>query len=373
MIGGIVEIAEEGRQLSIYRGFLKVSHEGKELGRVPLDDITALILVGRQSTISRNVLCELAERKAIVIACGTNYHPVSLTWPMDAHGELSRVLYAQINATKPHRSRLWQTIVKAKIRNQMQAVDMASPNHARLKDFAFLIKKVKSGDSDNREAVAARLYWTTLMGKDFKRDKDSVGLNALLNYGYSILRAATARAVCGAGLHPALGIHHRSSRNTFALVDDLMEPFRPVVDLKSKELALAGHTDVSTECKRQLASILQMDLLTERGASPLINCVQYLAVSLAQALDTKSHSLSIPGIRNHLLDLGFDMAQFSVYFRMINGFDAARSLESKIQCHLPASGKINVLTITDKQYERMQTYVGRDYEPAKKQEQLQLF
>lgn len=294
MIGGIVEIAEDNRRLSVSRGFLVVSDvDGTQLGKVPLDDITGLILSARQCSLSRNIMVELAERKAVAVICGDSYHPVSLLWPFDAHHRGAAILRLQIDATLPLQKRLWQQIVKAKIQAQMNALD----DDLVVANIRPLMGQVKSGDSDNREAQAARLYWPAMMQKDFRRDRFQGGINSLLNYGYAILRAATARAVCGAGLHPALGLHHKTDVNAFALVDDLMEPFRPLVDLYVKDLIEVGAEAVTPESKRKLVSILQHDLLSDRGVSPLINCLSRMAQSLVRCLETGQVDLEIAEVK----------------------------------------------------------------------------
>lgn len=297
MIGGIVEVAESGRHLSVYRGFMRVKEDGAELGRAPLDDISALILSGPQISLSKNLLVELAERKAVVVTCGRNWHPVSLTLPFDAHHQSAGVLHDQIAASTPLKKRLWQILVRAKIDNQRSILERHHPGHPKSNELAVLSRRVKSGDPENMEAQAARHYWTALMGENFRRDRFAEDANSYLNYGYTVLRAATARAVCAAGLHPSLGLHHGSRINAFALVDDLMEPFRPMVDSIAYELSKeAGdpHASLTPDNKRRLAAILQQDMLTEKGASPLINCLGRLAQSLTAALAEKDASLELP-------------------------------------------------------------------------------
>ena len=294
MIGGIVEVAEDDRRLSVYRGFLKVSDNKEEIGRVPLDDITALILSARQATLSRNLMFELAERKAIIVVCGSNYHPISLTWPFDAHYETAGTLHDQINASKPVKKRLWQEIVKAKINNQMAILDMVKPGHDKLKDMAVCIKQLKSGDPENREAQAARHYWPALMGNSFRRNRTGDKPNNFLNYGYAILRAAAARAVCAAGLNPALGLHHHSRINSFALVDDLMEPFRPMVDMTAFNMNKQGMQELDPSSKKAMAAVLQQDMMSEKGASPVINCMQRTAQALVSSFQTGDTKLKIP-------------------------------------------------------------------------------
>jgi len=296
VIGGLVEIAESGRHASVHRGFLKVSEDGRELGRVPLDDITALILSGPQITLSKTLLVELAERKAIVVTCGKNWHPVSLTLPFGTHYETAGVLHDQIEASEPLRKRLWQRIVQNKIANQKTALGHHASESTAMAELEVIRKRVKSGDPNNMEAQAARHYWPALMGKDFRRDRDAEGSNAFLNYGYTVLRAATARAVCASGLHPAIGLHHGSRVNAFALVDDLMEPFRPMVDLIAKEL-LETSKSVGVLEKRALAAVLQADMESENGLSPLNNCLVRLAQSLTASLAVRKPDLAIASIR----------------------------------------------------------------------------
>ena len=298
MIGGIVEIADAGRHLSIHRGFLKVTEDRQELGRVPLDDITALILSGPQITLSKQVIVELSERKSVIVTCGRNWHPLSFNLPVAAHFEAAGILHDQIAASEPLKKRLWQNVVRAKIDNQAAVLRWHAPDHDKLRDLLALSKAVKSGDPDNREAVAARQYWQALMGEKFRRDRFAEDGNVYLNYGYTVLRAATARAVCAAGLHPALGVHHKSRGNTFALIDDLMEPFRPLVDsIACYMIGEGGTGDLTPDAKRRLVAVLQQDLISEAGVSPLINSLGRMAQSLAQSLAEKKDRLVLPELR----------------------------------------------------------------------------
>jgi CRISP-associated protein Cas1 len=299
MIGGIVEVAEAGRHLSIYRGFLKITADGGTLGQVPLDDITALILSGPQITLSKHVMVALAERRAVVIVCGQNWHPLSFTLPFGVHFEAAGVLRDQINAGEPLKKRLWQRLVRAKIGNQAVILAKHAPKHDKLSELVVLQRRVKSGDPENMEAQAARHYWPALMAAGFRRDRAALDANSYLNYGYTILRAATARAVCGVGLNPALGLHHGSRVNAFALVDDLMEPFRPLVDIIARDFAEVDDGQMAIldpDKKRRLAAVLQQDLIAEAGASPLINCLGRLAQSLAASLAAKKDQLDLAQI-----------------------------------------------------------------------------
>ena len=155
-------------------------------------------------------------------------------------------------------------------------------------------RRVRSGDPDNVEAQAARMYWPRLFGDSFRRERFGPMPNPQLNYGYTVLRAATARAVVSAGLHPSLGIHHKNRYDSMCLVDDLMEPFRPLVDFTVAGLVSHQREDMSIEVRRDLAAVLAMDMATERGTTPLETCIERAAQSLAQSFETGKPELTLP-------------------------------------------------------------------------------
>ncbi|KAA0579781.1 type II CRISPR-associated endonuclease Cas1 [Azospirillum sp. B21] len=291
MTGRIVEIAEDGRHLSLSRGFLVVEGQGREIGRVPLDDIGAVVANAHGLTYSNNLLLALAERGVVVVLCGPNHVPAAFLWPVDGHHVQAQRMRAQLNVSVPQTKRLWQLLVRAKVRQQGAVLEArGAPAGA----FEALARKVRSGDPDNIEAQAARRYWPLLFGNDFRRDSDADGMNGLLNYGYAILRSTVARAVMGAGLHPTLGLFHRNRANPLCLVDDLMEPFRPFVDLAVARLADAGHEAVTPDTKRFLALVPSLDLPTAEGTTPLSTVVMRAATSLAQAYEKGEAVLDLP-------------------------------------------------------------------------------
>src|SRR5690606_25352976 len=185
MIGRVVEIAEDGRHLSLHRGFLVVEAGGAELGRVPLDDIAVVVANAHGITYSNNLLIALAERGASVVLCGANHHPAAWLWPFEGHHAQTARMIAQLGARRPLAKRLWQIVVQAKI-GQQRAVLQALGRPAG--GFLLLARQVRSGDPENIEARAARRYWRLLFGDDFRRDRAEPGVNALLNYGYTVLR-----------------------------------------------------------------------------------------------------------------------------------------------------------------------------------------
>jgi CRISPR-associated protein Cas1 len=294
MIGRIVEVADDRRHLFVHRGFMVVRDtegERKELGQIPLDDIAAVIAHAHGLSYTNNLLVALTERGAPFVLCAANHNAVGMLLPIDGNFEQARRIDAQIAASQPTHKRLWAAIVRAKLQQQAAALEAVGAPPAPL---AALVRKVKSGDPDNLEAQGARRYWSLLFPDGFKRDQNAAGINALLNYGYTVLRAATARAVIAAGLHPSIALHHSNAGNAMRLVDDLMEPFRPIIDLKVWQLKHHGQEEVAPETKRALVHSLYEDMQTDAGATPVMVCAQKLAVSLAQVYLGQRNKLDLP-------------------------------------------------------------------------------
>jgi CRISPR-associated protein Cas1 len=291
MIGRIVEVAQDHRHLSAHRGFMLITEGMIEIGQIPLDDIAAVIGNAHGLTYTNNLLVALAERNAAFVLCGANHNPVGMIWPVEGNYTQAGRMDAQLAAGKPTQKRLWQAIIKAKLANQAAVLEARGKPHVPL---AALIGKVRSGDPDNIEAQAARRYWGLLFGPDFRRDREAGGINSLLNYGYMVLRAATARAVMAAGLHPTLGLHHANAQNPMRLVDDLMEPFRPLIDYTVADLAEADYREVSPDAKRALVNVLYADLPGSQGVTPIMGWLSRLAVSLAQHFQGEREGLDLP-------------------------------------------------------------------------------
>jgi CRISPR-associated protein Cas1 len=294
MIGRIVEVADDRRHLFLHRGFMVVQDtegERKELGQVPLDDIAAVIANAHGLSYTNNLLVALAERGAPFVLCAANHNAVGMLLPIDGNFEQAKRIEAQIAASLPTHKRLWATVVRSKLEQQAAALEATGRPPAPL---MALVAKVKSGDPENIEAQGARRYWSLLFGDGFRRDQNAGGLNALLNYGYTVLRATTARAIVAAGLHPSIGLHHSHDNNAMRLVDDVMEPFRPMIDLKVWQLKRNGEELVLPETKRALVRTMYDDMQTANGATPVMVCVQKLATSLAQVYLGEREKLDLP-------------------------------------------------------------------------------
>lgn len=300
----IVDISTDGRHLAAYRGFMIVSEQRQEVGRIPLDDIAAVIVHAHGVTWSTNLAVALAERGAPLVLCGPNHAPVGVFLPLDGHHGQNARMRAQWDAGKPLAKQLWSRVVTSKIRWQAAVLEATGRERAALD---MLLRRVRSGDPDNIEAQAARRYWPLLMGTEFRRDREAPDINGLLNYGYTVMRSLVARSVVAAGLHPSIGIHHANRGNAFALADDLVEPFRPLVDLLAVKLAEKGLSDVGPETKRAVAGLIALDLPGPDGVTTVSMAAQRLAQSLARAFETGEASalvLPVPPSAIELAGLG---------------------------------------------------------------------
>ena len=280
MLGQIIEINSNGKHLSKHRGHLQVSENGVVLGTVSFDTVLGIVITGHGCTHSSNLIAECANRGIPFVICGNNYNPVAYMMPVDGHHQQSMRMRHQLSASSVLKKQLWKSVVQSKITNQARALEMCKRDgYLVLQDFAI---KVKTGDKNNMEAQSAARYWRYLMGDNFRRDSSAGGVNAMLNYGYAIIRSMVARAVCGAGLHPTLGIHHIGGGNPMCLVDDLMEPFRPIVDCVVYSLWQQGNSEINTEVKKVLSNLTVLDMPSNKGVSPLFKVCSNYAVAVAK-------------------------------------------------------------------------------------------
>jgi CRISPR-associated protein Cas1 len=294
MIRRALEVTGTGRHLRKERGFLIVSAEQVELARLPLDDLEVVMFAGHGMTCTGELLNTLAERCIPLVVCDQRFVPCSVLWPVESHTLQSGRIRAQAAATAPMRKRLWQQLVRAKILSQAEALLLCK--RVRCERLERLAREVASGDTANTEGQAARLYWPLLFGSDFLRERDAPGVNALLNYGYTVLRSAVARAVMLAGLHPAFALHHHNQYDTMPLVDDLIEPFRAVVDVLVFDLACEaeGHPELTPAAKQRLASVTTVDMLYDGISSPVSECLLRMTRSLTETYEGERRKLLLP-------------------------------------------------------------------------------
>lgn len=264
----------------------------KRENTIPIEDIGFVVIENQESYISMPTLSKLVDNNVSVIFCDEKHMPKSMLLNLDSHHIQQELFRNQINASEPLKKQLWQQTIKAKIENQSKHLKLIGKNKTPLDYYA---SKVLSGDIDNREGVAAAYYWKHLFEFDFKRERYGNFPNLFLNYGYIVLRAAVARALSGSGLLTTLGIHHHNKYNAFCLADDIMEPFRPLVDAKVIEIMQNyDEQDLITPIKAELLKVLTDTVYFEDKKSPLMVGLTTTVSSLQQCFMGKTRKIIYP-------------------------------------------------------------------------------
>jgi len=278
-----------------------IKKETEEETSQPIEDLGFLVLDHPQITVSYTAIQKLAENNVAIIYCDSKHLPASMLLPLHSHSIQNERFRHQIKASEPLKKQLWKQTIEIKIKNQARLLEKYGGNANHLRRLAG---EVKSGDTKNREGLAARYYWDHLFEpylEFFKRERFGESPNNLLNYGYAILRAATARALVGSGLLPTLGIHHHNKYNAFCLADDIMEPFRPFLDEIVLEMVMGMSClpeDLTTKHKARLLQIVVEDTRLKGSLSPLMVALSKTAASLAQCFEGIRKQLVYPEIVN---------------------------------------------------------------------------
>ena len=285
MIKRTIDISRPG-YLYVQHQQLCVDRDDETVARVPVEDLGILILAHPAIVVTQAVITLCQQHNVVVVFCDGKHLPISVALPLwEGHSLHTKILRSQISMTEPTRKRLWREIVQEKITQQIVTLEKAGVGATGLRR---LRNSVKSGDSSNCEAQAARQYWPALMGETFRRDNETGGANSLLNYGYAVVRAMIARAIVGTGLHPALGLHHSNQYNGLCLADDLMEPLRPWVDWEVFKMTRRDPTpEVNKTSKQALLGLLASDARLGQRVMPLMVASHSMAAGLKAAMNEK--------------------------------------------------------------------------------------
>ncbi len=263
---------------------------------VPIEDIGFLVIDNSETYLSIPAINLLTENNTAIIICSTNHLPNGMFLNLNSHHIQQEIFKNQIEASVPLKKQLWQHTIVEKITNQGILLEKITGNK---NSFPFLATKVASGDTTNMEGVAASQYWKAFFETEFKRERFGDYPNNFLNYGYAILRAATARALSGSGLLNTLGIHHKSKYNAFALADDIMEPFRPIVDEAVYTIMQNfEEQELDTAIKAELLQILTRTVYFKDEKSPLMVALQKTASSLQQCYTGDRKKIKYPKLWN---------------------------------------------------------------------------
>ncbi|MFC3096245.1 type II CRISPR-associated endonuclease Cas1 [Alteraurantiacibacter palmitatis] len=303
MLKKTIEIATPGTRLSVAHRQLVIDRPEQPRASVPIEDLGVLVVDDARASYTQAVFIECLAAGATIMVTGRDHLPAGMMLPMEGHHVLTERHRAQAQASAPLSKRLWQALVAAKLRQQGRLLTLTQGEDWGL---AAMADRVRSGDPENLEAQGAQRYWPKLFGRDFRRDREAEGINALLNYGYAVIRAACARALVASGLIPSLGVWHRNRSNPFCLADDLLEPWRPIVDWKVHGIVSGGDDEPSLAdraTRAALLSIFNETVLVGGRQWPVLLGIGQSAASLAKALTQNDRAaLIVP--ESLPLDLG---------------------------------------------------------------------
>jgi CRISPR-associated protein Cas1 len=302
MIKKIIEISQAKTHLAIRYGQLMIKSDGAEERSIPCEDIGVLLVDHSGVTYTHSVFTELLRYGAAIVLCGGNHQPSGMLLPIESNTLQAERFAQQVKAKEPVKKKLWQQIVRAKIKHQAKIVGKDSEIYRTL---MALREQVRSGDPDNIEAQASRKFWPVFISTmdstssprvDFKRDIDGPPPNNLLNYGYMVMRAAVARALCSAGLLPCLGIHHHNRYNAFCLADDVMEPFRGFIESKVKQICEIQTVidELTQPIKAQLLEVLYQEVTIGKISGPLMVGLHRTAASLQRCFAGEQKEMELP-------------------------------------------------------------------------------
>lgn len=307
MIKRTIEISQQPAHLAVRLDQLLIQPHDQPVeagSSIPCEDIGMVLVDNPRTTYSHSALAKLIEFGGVLVVCGRDHLPAGVLLPLAEHSQVVWRIRDQLSISKPLKKQLWKQIVQAKVRAQAANLSTDSPQHGRL---LALAREVRSGDPTNVEAQAAKIYWSGWLAphgnagaaneqQRFRRDPNGTDpLNSMLNYGYAVLRAAVARAIVAAGLLPVLGLHHHQRSNAFCLADDLLEPLRPIVDQRVRQLYLDhGRRELNQPTKAGLLEVLTQRVRMGHEKGPLMVALHRMMASLVHCYQGSAKRLAIP-------------------------------------------------------------------------------
>lgn len=288
-LGWRVVTVKQGDSIRLQLSNLVVE-KNNDVFRIPLDDINMLILEGN-TTLTTNVLSALTDNKIVVVVCDKKYMPRTMILDYGGYHHCAKRARDQLSWATTLQLEVWREIVSQKITNQIKYAVLENAPTDRIEKMIKLADTMELGDKNNREGMVAKVYFNTLYGMEFTRDNEDYLINAAMNYGYAVLRAAVARAVVAQGLLPVCGIFHKNEYNAFNLVDDLMEPFRPLMDCWLNRNVLVNQEYLTYEIRLKIISFLTQPILSFGKVSDVNKVIDKFVISFVSAMNNKDVGL----------------------------------------------------------------------------------
>ena len=293
-----VILIENEVEIKVKLNNLIVTKNGEDLW-IPLDDISMIVMDNLSSMLSTRLLCQLSEQGIALMICNQEHLPTGYYSSYDNHSRASKVIGYQIDKDEQYYGQLWERIVEVKILNQAKAYFLMTKDEDGAKQIAEYASQVVEHDKTNREAHAAKVYFNLLMGTSFSRGNENILLNSGLDYGYAIIRGYIARACVGYGLNTQLGIHHKNEYNRFNLVDDLMEPLRPFVDMIAYKM-MKDSLYFTPEHRRNLVNILNMKIKYRNKNMYICNMIENYVEQFASLIMERNELFMFPDINEFI-------------------------------------------------------------------------
>ena len=290
----ILDISQEPCRISMDGPLLVLRRNDQPEFRMRMDEIAALCVSEPATTASMRTLGALSSAGVLVVVCDERRQPSGMLMPLAAHHAQTPRFAMQAQMSRPTRKRLWRQLVRGKVRHQAAVLVEQLGADCGLES---MVAQVLPGDPTNIEAQAAAIYWPRLMGEAFRRDPDLPGANSLFNYGYAVLRAVVCRAICGAGLHPTLGVNHHHRENAFCLADDVMEPLRPLVDRVVISAVTAGEIELTTPVKQRLIGAVMGRHRVKEEDRTLFDIARRMAQSMVQVVMGERRLMAVPRLQ----------------------------------------------------------------------------
>lgn len=290
------------RPAKLRREHFSLAIEQEQTAFVPFEDIAVIVLNHREIQLTHPVLSACADYGIGLYATGDNHQPNGVFLPFLAHSRTTRLMRKQMDIPRPLAKQAWANIVRRKIENQAAVLRFCAISGGdRMNSYA---RRVRSGDAENLEGQAAAFYFTQLFGQGFYRAEER-WVNAALDYGYAVLRGAIARGLVAHGMHPPIGLFHASEQNAFNLADDLIESFRPLVDLHVAKNSASTEGDLTPQDKAELVALLNVDVGMPQGKMSALSAIEYAVESLVRLFEQGESELELPtliGLQAHKLE-----------------------------------------------------------------------
>ncbi len=268
---------------------------------VPLDDISMIVMDNLSTMLSARLLCQLSEQGIGLMLCNQEHLPTGFYSAYDNHSRASKVIGFQIEKDVEYYDHVWKRIVEAKIYNQASAYQRLFDDKTGMDKILKFSTEISEGDKTNREAHAAKVYFNLLMGTSFSRGNEDILLNSGLDYGYAVLRGFIARVCVGYGLNTQIGIHHKNEYNRFNLVDDLMEPLRPIVDMVAYN-SMKDEEYFTREHRRKLVNILNMKIMYRNKKMYICNMIENYVEQFASMIMERTDKMVLPDINGFIIE-----------------------------------------------------------------------